>query len=176
MRCRMCGFETGNETELCEECAGKASQAKDMSRRKFLGWGAVTVGGLIGVGYLGSALRMLYPTNVGNGSSAPLQNIGPVAAFPVGHYILKTYTGEGFEDGVWVMNQGSNQFIALDFHCTHLQCPVQWFQSLEKFLCPCHGSQYNKLGQHIAGPAPRGLFHHAVAVKNGQVMLGGQTS
>ena len=172
----MCGFETHNDTDLCDECAAKESHAKEISRRRFLGWGAVTVGGLIGIGYLGTALRMLYPTDVGNGASAPLQDIGPVAAFPVGQYLLQTYTGEGFEDGVWVMNQGNNNFIALDFHCTHLQCPVQWFQSLEKFLCPCHGSQYNRLGQHIAGPAPRGLFHHVIKIQNGRVLLGGQTS
>lgn len=174
MRCRMCGHETGDNSELCQECATNESTPRELSRRKFLGWGAVAVGGVIGVGYLGSALRLLYPTTTS--ANAKLQDIGPVSSFPVGQYILVSYTGDGYEDGVYVANQGGNKFIALDFHCTHLQCPVQWVQSLEKFLCPCHGSQYNKLGQHIAGPAPRGLFHHVIQVANGRVMLGGQTS
>ncbi len=173
MRCRICGHETGNDTDLCEDCVERASDRKELSRRRFLGWGAVTVGGLVGVGYLGAALRLLYPSSAGTGK---LQDIGAVSNFPVGQYILTSYTGDGYDDGVYVMNQGGGQFIALDFHCTHLQCPVQWFQALEKFMCPCHGSQYNKLGQHIAGPAPRGLFHHEIAVQNGRVMLGGQIS
>lgn len=172
MRCRMCGWETGNETDLCDECAGKASHSKELSRRRFLGWGAVTVGGLIGIGYLGSALRLLYPTSIGG--PGKLQDIGPVSSFPVGQYILSAYTGDGYSDGVYVMRQSDSQFIALDFHCTHLQCPVDWFQSLERFLCPCHGSQYNKYGEHIAGPAPRGLFHHTIKVDSGRVLLGGQ--
>lgn len=171
----MCGHETDNGTELCAECAEKESGTHEVSRRKFLGWGAVAVGGVIGVGYLGAALRLLYPTTTGS-SGGKTQDIGPTASFPVGQYILVSYTQEGYDDGVYVMNQGNGQFIALDFHCTHLQCPVQWFQSLEKFLCPCHGSQYNKYGQHIAGPAPRGLFHHAIQVANGRVLLGGQIS
>jgi len=173
MRCRICGHETEDASDLCQDCAERASDRGELSRRRFLGWGAVAIGGLVGIGYLGTALRLLYPTSSGGGK---LQDIGPVGNFPVGHYILTSYTGDGYDDGVYVMNQGKERFIALDFHCTHLQCPVQWVQSLERFLCPCHGSQYNRYGQHIAGPAPHGLFHHEIAVQGGRVMLGGQIS
>ena len=34
----------------------------------------------------------------------------------------------------------------------------QWFE------CPCHGSQYNQVGEKKGGPAPRGLDRFAVAV------------
>ena len=34
----------------------------------------------------------------------------------------------------------------------------QWFE------CPCHGSQYNRVGEKKAGPAPRGLDHFAFTV------------
>lgn len=169
----MCGHETEDNSELCAECSANESTTREVSRRRFLGWGAVAVGGVIGVGYLGAALRLLYPTNL-SASSSKLQDIGPTNSFPVGQYILVSYTGDGYDDGVYVMNQGNSRFIALDFHCAHLQCPVQWFQALEKFICPCHGSQYNKYGQHIAGPAPRGLFPHVIKIANGRVLLGGQ--
>jgi cytochrome b6-f complex iron-sulfur subunit len=34
----------------------------------------------------------------------------------------------------------------------------QWFE------CPCHGSQYNKVGEKRAGPAPRGMDRFAMEV------------
>jgi len=41
--------------------------------------------------------------------------------------------------------------------CPHLGCRYTWLDDQKKFACPCHGSQFNGLGAHIAGPAPRGL-------------------
>jgi menaquinol-cytochrome c reductase iron-sulfur subunit len=41
--------------------------------------------------------------------------------------------------------------------CPHLGCSVQWHDDLNKFACPCHGSQYDREGAHVAGPAARGL-------------------
>ena len=42
----------------------------------------------------------------------------------------------------------------------------QWFE------CPCHGSQYNRVGEKKAGPAPRGMDHFPVTVAaNGDVTV-----
>jgi len=41
--------------------------------------------------------------------------------------------------------------------CTHLGCVVPWNNAENKFKCPCHGSQYNKEGKVIRGPAPLSL-------------------
>ena len=38
--------------------------------------------------------------------------------------------------------------------CTHLGCVVPWNQAEKKFICPCHGSQYNDQGRVVRGPAP----------------------
>lgn len=48
-------------------------------------------------------------------------------------------------------------FVLFSPICPHLGCRFNWSESANKFLCPCHGSQYNFDGTHIAGPAPRGL-------------------
>ena len=34
----------------------------------------------------------------------------------------------------------------------------QWFE------CPCHGSQYNRVGEKRGGPAPRGMDRFAMSV------------
>ncbi len=41
--------------------------------------------------------------------------------------------------------------------CPHLGCAVPWCQSSQWFECPCHGSRYNRYGEWVGGPAPRGL-------------------
>jgi len=41
--------------------------------------------------------------------------------------------------------------------CTHLGCVVPWNDNEKKFKCPCHGSQYNREGKVVRGPAPLSL-------------------
>ncbi|MEO6913964.1 MAG: ubiquinol-cytochrome c reductase iron-sulfur subunit, partial [Candidatus Baltobacteraceae bacterium] len=53
-----------------------------------------------------------------------------------------------------VINMG---FVIFSPICPHLGCRFDWSAVSNKFLCPCHGSQYTLDGTHVAGPAPRGL-------------------
>jgi menaquinol-cytochrome c reductase iron-sulfur subunit len=53
-----------------------------------------------------------------------------------------------------VVNMG---FVMFSPVCPHLGCHYDWNDAAGKFICPCHGSVYTKLGKHVAGPAPRGL-------------------
>ena len=41
--------------------------------------------------------------------------------------------------------------------CTHLGCVVPWNKAANKFMCPCHGSQYDPNGKVVRGPAPLSL-------------------
>jgi cytochrome b6-f complex iron-sulfur subunit len=41
--------------------------------------------------------------------------------------------------------------------CTHLGCVVPWNAAENKFMCPCHGSQYDSTGKVVRGPAPLSL-------------------
>ena len=57
-----------------------------------------------------------------------------------------------------------NGVIALYQKCPHLGCRVPQCVSSQWFECPCHGSQYNRVGEKKGGPAPRGMDHFAVTV------------
>ena len=48
-------------------------------------------------------------------------------------------------------------FVVFSPICPHLGCYYNWSDAQNRFMCPCHGSQYTFDGTHIAGPAPRGL-------------------
>jgi cytochrome b6-f complex iron-sulfur subunit len=55
--------------------------------------------------------------------------------------------------------------------CTHLGCVVPWNKAENKFMCPCHGSQYNAEGKVIRGPAPLSLALSHVEDAEGKVAL-----
>ncbi len=65
-----------------------------------------------------------------------------------------------------------NGLMASYQKCPHLGCRVPSCASSQWFECPCHGSQYNRVGEKKAGPAPRGLDHFAFTVgASGDVVI-----
>lgn len=61
--------------------------------------------------------------------------------------------------------------VALYQKCPHLGCRVPNCATSQWFECPCHGSQYNRVGEKKGGPAPRGMDRFAVALNNGNVVI-----
>ena len=60
-----------------------------------------------------------------------------------------------YADGTYdVVNMG---FVILSPICPHLGCRPIWSGDANRFQCPCHGSQFDLDGEHLAGPAPRGM-------------------
>ena len=70
------------------------------------------------------------------------------------------------------MVEGYDQgFVALYQKCPHLGCRVPWCKTSQWFECPCHGSQYNRVGEKKGGPAPRGMDRFVVTVEGGVVVV-----
>ncbi len=56
--------------------------------------------------------------------------------------------------------------------CPHLGCRVPDCQTSQWFECQCHGSQYNRVGEKKAGPAPRGMDRHPATISStGDVVI-----
>jgi cytochrome b6-f complex iron-sulfur subunit len=85
----------------------------------------------------------------------------PKAALPKAQavYVGPVYNG---------MEQGLN---ALYQKCPHLGCRVPNCDSSQWFECPCHGSQYNRVGEKKGGPAPRGMDRFGIVVSGGSVVV-----
>ena len=60
---------------------------------------------------------------------------------------------------------------AINAVCTHLGCVVPWNRAANKFMCPCHGSQYDETGKVIRGPAPLSLGLANVNIVDEKVIL-----
>jgi cytochrome b6-f complex iron-sulfur subunit len=61
--------------------------------------------------------------------------------------------------------------VALYQKCPHLGCRVPECVTSQWFECPCHGSQYNQVGEKKGGPAPRGLDRFAMTVSGGRLSV-----
>jgi len=53
-----------------------------------------------------------------------------------------------------VKEDNTLESYGLNAVCTHLGCVVPWSAANNKFMCPCHGSQYAPDGHVVRGPAP----------------------
>ena len=73
--------------------------------------------------------------------------------------------------GLFLLSRASaSTFTAVDAICTHEGCTVNG-QDGSTYVCPCHGSRYNRNGQVIAGPAKANLRQYATTFTDGVVTI-----
>ncbi|MBF2078739.1 MAG: cytochrome b6-f complex iron-sulfur subunit [Synechococcales cyanobacterium T60_A2020_003] len=150
----------------------------DLGRRQFMNFlllGAAS----------GTALGALYPVvkyfippssgGAGGGVTAKdaLGNDVVLADFLSSHSTGDRVLAQGLKgDPTYIIVEGSDQIASygLNAVCTHLGCVVPWNSGENKFICPCHGSQYNSEGKVVRGPAPLSLaLVHADVSDDGKV-------
>ena len=157
--------------------------SKRPSRRAFLfKLGAalnVVAASLMGIPVIGFVLSSFRS----KGPSESWIGLGALDSFPVGETRLATYRnpytrpwdGSTADIPCWVRRIEGEKFQVFAINCTHLGCPVRWFQESHLFMCPCHGGAFYEDGSHASGPPPRGLYEYQYKVDQGQLMVkGGQ--
>ena len=137
-----------------------------MNRRSFLSWGTAGFAVLCsGVAVsLGAVVRFLVPDVF----YEPPQvfKIGEPADFPYGP---PTFLAD---EKIYVFRDRDKGFSVASAVCTHLGCTVNYFQSDQKFHCPCHGSVFARDGVVIHGPAPRPLnWFEVTQARDGQLQV-----
>ena len=125
----------------------KAPEASP-DRRDFLWKVGCAALGVAAVEAAGATLRFAKaPVSYG---PAQRRALGDLSRFPPG---APVYVEDA---GVFVLRDGQG-LRALSATCTHLGCTVRTDAESGGFVCPCHGSRYDKEGKVIAGPAPASL-------------------
>eukprot|EP00529_Nitzschia_sp_RCC80_P033690 CAMPEP_0113458586 /NCGR_PEP_ID=MMETSP0014_2-20120614/9999_1 /TAXON_ID=2857 /ORGANISM="Nitzschia sp." /LENGTH=214 /DNA_ID=CAMNT_0000350115 /DNA_START=83 /DNA_END=727 /DNA_ORIENTATION=- /assembly_acc=CAM_ASM_000159 len=140
-----------------------------------LGSGALTVGA-IGVPYI----LFFVPPGAGGGAG------GISAKDALGNDIFaQAYLSEkpagdrslaqglkGDATYLIVKDDKSLESYGLNAVCTHLGCVVPWSAAQNKFMCPCHGSQYAPDGHVVRGPAPLPLaLAHCDVADDGKILF-----
>eukprot|EP00568_Trieres_chinensis_P003121 CAMPEP_0183290988 /NCGR_PEP_ID=MMETSP0160_2-20130417/547_1 /TAXON_ID=2839 ORGANISM="Odontella Sinensis, Strain Grunow 1884" /NCGR_SAMPLE_ID=MMETSP0160_2 /ASSEMBLY_ACC=CAM_ASM_000250 /LENGTH=213 /DNA_ID=CAMNT_0025451725 /DNA_START=22 /DNA_END=663 /DNA_ORIENTATION=+ len=152
----------------------------DMDRRNLMnlilvGSAAVTVGGLA-VPYI----AFFVPPGAGGGSG------GVSAKDALGNDIFAApyIEAKGAKDRslaqglkgdatyLIIKEDKTLESYGLNAVCTHLGCVVPWSAANNKFMCPCHGSQYAPDGHVVRGPAPLPLaLAHCDTDESGKIIF-----
>ena len=159
------------------------AEAIGVTRRQFFNRSIILVMGLALTSFGAAVIAYLWPTPKGGfGSKIRVGNVSDVTA--------KIEASAGFlylaEGRMWITQYPSSALekakkvypasmmagleagvIAMYQKCPHLGCRVPSCATSQWFECPCHGSQYNQVGEKKGGPAPRGMDHFAMEVSGG---------
>jgi cytochrome b6-f complex iron-sulfur subunit len=85
-------------------------------------------------------------------------------------YAVKVENLPPVEDGGVAGHEGTG-IAALYQVCTHLGCLVPFDGGQNRFICPCHGSTFERNGDYVLGPAPRSMDQFEVAVDDDGVVV-----
>lgn len=130
------------------------------TRRSFIRKGAsifaVAAGGVAII----TLLRQLVPRMIGQKKRV---KVGKSNTFPVDTF---TYIDE-HKIYIYRDHEGVKAVSAV---CTHLGCILEIDE--DGFICPCHGSSYDRSGEVLSGPAPRALSWFRVSkTPDGQLVI-----
>jgi len=159
-----------------------------VARRQFLNRSIIGLMGLSVSSFGAACVAFLYGGTGGGGFGSRL-NLGNVADVeaaidggngffyvPEGRAWVTRYPAGSIKKAEAVysgpeLNGMRNGLVALYQKCPHLGCRVPECLTSQWFECPCHGSQYNRVGEKRGGPAPRGMDRFAMEVSNGQFFV-----
>ncbi|GHP03253.1 Cytochrome b6-f complex iron-sulfur subunit 1 [Pycnococcus provasolii] len=155
---------TVTRRSVTTRAAAVSGEVPSMEKRRIMNMLTVGAVGLPATAILGPYVYQFIPPSSGGGG-------GSVAKDALGDDVttkkwLSTH-GAGARELVQGLKGDATYLIVkedktiekygLNAVCTHLGCVVPWNAAENKFMCPCHGSQYDATGFKIRGPAPLSL-------------------
>ena len=90
---------------------------------------------------------------------------------------LKTVGGtyhlsvEDLDREIIVVHTKANEYIAVDIKCSHRGCDLDYEAADKKFVCPCHGSEFDLTGAVVKGPAKDPLHYYHAELKGDEVIV-----
>ncbi|KAB2905292.1 MAG: Rieske 2Fe-2S domain-containing protein [Anaerolineae bacterium] len=135
-----------------------------MKRRNFLKASWLGLLALAGGESAFIGLKFVSP-HVDAGEFGGLFDVGAVDDFPSGS--VTPFVNGRF----YLVRLNDGGFLAVYRQCTHLGCSVPWNAEQQQFVCPCHGSAFERDGEVLNPPAPRPLDLFALTIKDGQIRV-----
>ncbi|MFV0365049.1 MAG: ubiquinol-cytochrome c reductase iron-sulfur subunit [Mangrovibacterium sp.] len=134
-----------------------------MDRRNFL---KKAIGGIIGLQF--AALFYSFFRNNKPTEQAVANNwleLGMVDDFQNG----KTYSFPN--NKLFLHRTVDGEFLALSNKCTHLGCAINLNTQTGGFVCPCHSSHFDELGNVVQSPAKRALDYYPIHIQAQKILV-----
>lgn len=154
-----------------------------VTRRQFLNYTLMGVGGFLAVGMTAPMLRFAIDPALKPAQEidmVPVADISEFGAEPI-RKDFKLKVQDGWYESeqamsAWITVSEAGEVLALSPICTHLGCTIQWNTNEdhpEQYYCPCHNGRFSKDGINVPGTPPqRPLSVHAHKVEDGKLYLG----
>lgn len=136
------------------------AEKKTVNRREFLNFAWLVSLGFFSVTTAGATFLFALP-RFKEGEFGGVFTVGTVEQIPAVDAQPENFPKVKF----WLSNTEGG-IMAIYKVCTHLGCLYNWNDQENKFACPCHGSQFQKDGTYIKGPAPRNLDRFIVRIES----------
>ncbi len=140
----------------------------DMDRRDFVvtTCGAIGAAAIGGVAAAGCASLATVPVRPSNGKVTLTLRNHPRLLQPGGFIRI---VPEGSAETLFVIAAADASYTVLSSICTHLRCTVNL--EGQRFVCPCHGSTYDRSGEVLVGPADKPLASYPATVTRGGALV-----
>ncbi len=139
-----------------------------MNRRAFLNW--------VGVGWLASSLPVAIAACSSSTTQAESTNnkggfkaVGKLAQLSKNNQLLNKNSPVGAV--LVVRTSPTSDLSAVNPTCTHAGCTVNWAAKSQKFVCPCHASEYGTDGKVLKGPATKPLKTYKAKIEGDSVLV-----
>lgn len=138
-----------------------------MNRRSFLNW--------VGIGWIASSLPITIAacsskeTEQTTSESQEWQEVGNANELNTNGKLLVKNTSVG--EVLLVKTSVPGDLVAVNPICTHAGCTVEWKADKNKFVCPCHGSEFGVAGKVEKAPATTPLKTYAVKTEADKVLI-----
>lgn len=109
---------------------------------------------------------------------SPSERRMPISPMPLQAQFLEgrlKETGYDFvrfgDKNVLIRQEKNGRLCAFNLRCTHAGCTVEWQAKKEKFVCPCHGAEFDRDGAVAKLPAILPLEQLTIRLEGNTVRL-----
>ncbi|MDX2443177.1 MAG: Rieske (2Fe-2S) protein [Bacteroidales bacterium] len=145
----------------------KVKEKKKISRRGFFNRVWAWLGVIAGIEITGVSLAFIFS----GGKRSEIKDLSQIKT--IGRIDdISPDSVYPFRSGqLYLVRMKDGGFLALSIKCTHLGCSIRWNEEQEKFICPCHSSEFDIKGNVLSPPAPTALDTYPVIIEQGIVKV-----
>lgn len=85
---------------------------------------------------------------------------------------LDELTQKTTKRGTVFITKNNDEIKVFDAHCTHMGCVLNFSESENAFVCPCHSSKFSLDGTVLKGPAQKKLDTLSFTINQKNLLIG----